>query len=377
MLFVQITQDYFSHGAVMRRARQETRALLKAGHEVIAITDLRHLSEFDYFNDLDKKPMIIPLNPIFIHRPFRKVSSQLTFAFRVFFALRKLSKSKEIDFIISHSSTVCLAVHQFCKKRKINNAWVIQDLIRDRMATGNPYNWIETQMLKFSDPYALKNMKFLLPVSKYTKKLAIVDGANPENTYIKYNTVDTKSFSPIENIKKDIDILFFGRLSVEKGVDLLLKATKYLEKKRKIVIIGDGPLAYILKSNAKLIDQNIEFWGFIDHSKLPSIIPRAKIVVCPSRSECHAAVPIEAMACGVPVIASRVAGMEDTIEDKKNGWLLEENEPKKIATLLSEILSNPKKLRITSEKAQERAELFSLENFDNKIVKFYESLAKK
>lgn len=377
MLIVQITLSFFSHGAVMRRARQEIKALLNAGHQVIVITDLRWKSAVHEMKDYKDKLLIIPLKPFYIHRPFRMISSQISFAYKAYLALKKLSKTKKIDLIVSHASTVSYTVAHFGRRKNIVSTWVIQDLIRDRMATGNPYNCIETLMLKNTDPYALKHMNFIITVSKYSKKLALMDGANPANTFIKYNAIDTIIFSPKEGMIKDIDILFFGRLSIEKGIDILIDATDYISKDKRITIIGDGPLINKLKKQAKNKKQKIKFLGFIDHQLLPQYICRAKLVVTPSRSECHAVVPLEAMACGVPVIASRVAGMEDSIIHNKSGWLLDKNDPKTLGNMIENILSDENNLKNISKEAIKRADQFSEKRFNIEIVRFYEMLVRK
>jgi len=377
MLIVQITPSYFSHGAVMRRARQETKALLDAGHRVVIMTDLRWKSSVNEVWGYKTKLLIIPIRPFYIHRPFRMISHQLSFTFKVYLALRRLHDIDKIDLIVSHYSTVCLAVGKFSKENNIPSFWVIQDLIKDRMLTGNPYNWFETTLLKFTDRYAFKNIDFLLPVSKYSKQIIRSYGIKEKKIIIKHNAVNTSEFHPIQNIEKDIDILFFGRLSIEKGVDILIESLKNLDKKYRTVIIGDGPLALELKAKAKKVtNQNIEFWGFIDHSKLPEIIPRAKIVITPSRSECHAAVPIESMSCGVPVIASRVAGMEDSIDHKKSGWLLEKNNPQVLSNYIKRVLNDTNNLTQVAKEAQIKAQRFSVAKFQKDIVDFYENIIK-
>ena len=84
MLVVQITQDFFTHGGVMKRSRQETLALLKAGHSVIIITDLRWTSHIYQFEEYKDKLRIIPIKPIYIYR-FRSLSSQLSFNFKTYY----------------------------------------------------------------------------------------------------------------------------------------------------------------------------------------------------------------------------------------------------------------------------------------------------
>lgn len=84
-------------------------------------------------------------------------------------------------------------------------------------------------------------------------------------------------------------------------------------------------IIYQKKFKKKVVKQQAEiiFKGFVDHTEIPEYLRRSKILAAPSRSEFHAVVPLETMACGVPVVAFRVAGMKDSIEHDKSGWLLE------------------------------------------------------
>ena len=127
---------------------------------------------------------------------------------------------------------------------------------------------------------------------------------------------------------------------------------------------------------AKSVKRNIKFKGFIPFYELPNFIRRAQLVVAPSRSECHAAIPLFSMACGVPVIASRVSGMEDSIENNKNGWLLSQNNAKALGKLIVNVLSDETKLKHAGQEALQRAQIFSETSFNNEIVKFYEMLVK-
>ena len=375
MLIVQITFNYFSRGAVMLRARQETKALLNAGHRVVVITDLRHYSQLHYFDGLKKKPEIIPVKTVLIYG-LRSVSNQLIFAFKAYYALKELSRKEKIDLIVEHSASP-YASARFSKFKIAPTVWVIHDLIKDRIATGNPYNRIETLFQLHAYNYSYQRVNFLIPTSLYSKKLLLMDGAKSKNIYIKYNTVDTLMFFPDEKIEKDIDILFIGRFSIEKGADILIDATRYLSNKKRIVLIGDGILRNDLIEQAKTINQDITFTGWIPFNELPYYIRRSKLVVAPSRSECHAAVPLESMACGVPVIASQVSGMEDSIENNKSGWLLNQNNAESLGKLINEVISDESKLKKASKKAIKRAEIFSEKRFTNEIVEFYEMLVRK
>lgn len=374
MLVVQITQNFFTHGGVMKRARQETLALLEAGHKVIVITDLRWKSHMFQFKKFRKQLLILPIKPFYIYG-LRNLSSQISFTLKLYPSLKMILKKFPVDIIVSHQSVTTYSISHLAKKFDIPSVLVIQDIIRDRMATGNPYNKLETLLFLHSNTFSFRHMDFIVVVSMYNQKLVLMDGTDSKKVFIKYNAVNTELFKPIKTKSKDIDILFIGRLSVEKGVDILLNSLHLLPNNKNILIIGEGPLRKKLEKQAMALSHhNIKFKGFVDHLELPEYINRAKIVVTPSRSECQASVPIESMACAVPVIASRVSGMEDMISDKKNGWLLNENNPKELGRLLGKILSDDQLLRKTGDSALERAQFFSEKKFYIDIIGFFNQL---
>ncbi|KKL14243.1 hypothetical protein LCGC14_2517680, partial [marine sediment metagenome] len=278
--------------------------------------------------------------------------------------------------IVEHSATPYTSAC-FSKLKITPTVWAIHDFIKDRKVTGNPYNRTETFIRLHSYNYSIHRINYLLPTSLHNKKLLLKDGVRPQNVFIKYNTVDTLSFFPDNTCEKSIDILFIGRFSVEKGVDILIDATRYIPKNKRIVLIGDGPLKDKLMQQAKNVNREIKFEGFVPFNELPFFIQRAQLVIAPSRSECHAAVPLFAMACGVPVIASRVSGMEDTIENNKSGWLLKQNDAKTLGKLIEVVLSDDIKLKKTGQEAFQRAQSFSEKKFSLEIVEFYQLLVKK
>jgi glycosyltransferase involved in cell wall biosynthesis len=100
-------------------------------------------------------------------------------------------------------------------------------------------------------------------------------------------------------------VLFVGRLSEEKGILEFLEATEGMQR----VIVGDGPLR----------DRVPEAVGFVPHAELGAYYERAAVVCCPSRREGYGVVAREAMAYGRPVVATRVGGLADAVEDDVTG----------------------------------------------------------
>src|SRR5262249_55319608 len=122
-------------------------------------------------------------------------------------------------------------------------------------------------------------------------------------------------------------VLFVGRLSEEKGILEFLEATEGLPR----VIVGDGPLRARVP----------EAIGFVPHDRLGEYYERAAVVCVPSRREGYGVVAREAMAYGRPVVATRVGGLVDAIEDGVSGLLVDVNVVELRAVLMS-ILADEK-----------------------------------
>ncbi len=143
-------------------------------------------------------------------------------------------------------------------------------------------------------------------------------------------------------------VMTVSRLVPKNGVGDLVRAFSILKQSHQfaltnLVIIGSGPLELDLKSlvRALKIEQSVRFLGTIPYPDLPGYLSAASVFVRPSRSEGLGSAFLEAMACGVPVIGSRVGGITDIIIDRKTGLLCEAGNPEDVAHKISTILSDP------------------------------------
>ncbi len=375
-MIVQLSLSFFGQGAVMGRSRDEVRALLKAGYDVTVITDLGNLTYLNSLKEFKHKLQIIPIKLFYIHSPFRKVSSELVFAIQSYRALKALKKNVSIDLIICHTVTNSYAAAYFGKKNNIPTLLILHELIRDRIIYGNPYNWWTTKLYKHATRYALKAINYFVGVSSYMKKFIVLEGATNKKTFVNHNPVDLEKFYPMKDTTKNIDILFIGRLSVEKGVGILIKSTKFFDKNWIVTIIGDGALRKDLEQLAYEYNYNVKFEGWIKYENLNPFINRAKILVVPSVTEPHGIVVLEAMACGVPVIGSKTGGIPDMIKHNVNGWLVIKNDPKALGRQINKVLDNEMVLQKMGKEALKTAEMFSRKNFEKKISRFYKALIK-
>jgi glycosyltransferase involved in cell wall biosynthesis len=132
------------------------------------------------------------------------------------------------------------------------------------------------------------------------------------------NYVDTDLFAPLDR-KKDIDLLFIGRLTPQKNLFELLNALQCLEL--KTVIIGKGAQEEALKEYSRQLALNIEWTGNLSNTQLPDYLNRSKLFILPSLYEGHPKTLIEAMAAGLPVIGTNTPGIKEIITHQNNGWL--------------------------------------------------------
>jgi glycosyltransferase involved in cell wall biosynthesis len=120
------------------------------------------------------------------------------------------------------------------------------------------------------------------------------------------------------------------------------------------------------------------FTGRIPQEELPVYYGASDVVVVPSLQEAWGLVATEAMACGKPVVASRVGGLPDQVIDGYNGFLVPPMDSKALADRILYFLENPseaKRIGLNGRRLAE--ELFDIEKRVDKIVKLYKELVEK
>jgi L-malate glycosyltransferase len=173
-------------------------------------------------------------------------------------------------------------------------------------------SWLHKQCVK----YALRKTNTVISVSKSLREEIVAFCKRP--VIVLNNIVDADKFDLVKTTRGPIsNIGFLGGLnSSNKGLDLLLRAVSLL-KGRDIVlhIGGNGVLLDNFKSMAKDlgIDENCNFYGEIKRSGISDFFSKLDFFVLPSRYETFGIVLIEAMACGLPVIATKCGGPEEIV----------------------------------------------------------------
>lgn len=150
-------------------------------------------------------------------------------------------------------------------------------------------------------------------------------------------------------LENDVPVLLWvGRLEKLKGVDILIEALSQVEVPgAQLLIVGGDAHAEELKQElvaqaaaAGLADR-VRFEGAVDHARLPTYYSAADVCVMPSYYESFGLAAVEAMACGTPVVASRVGGLISTVTDGVTGYLIPWRCPEPFAEKLEVLLRNP------------------------------------
>jgi glycosyltransferase involved in cell wall biosynthesis len=170
--------------------------------------------------------------------------------------------------------------------------------------------------------------------------------------------------------------VFMGRIAKEKGIFVLVNAIKEISE-ICLEIIGNGPLDLELRDFVeKNRINNIEFSGYIGTAKRFDILKKAMFLVFPT--ECYESFPyvlIESFSLGIPVIASRVGGLHEIIEEGENGLFFKPGNTKELIDKMLILIRNRDLLLSMRIKARERAERkYSEEQGYKKLIKIYNRL---
>jgi glycosyltransferase involved in cell wall biosynthesis len=202
-----------------------------------------------------------------------------------------------------------------------------------------------------------------------TNVLAILNGADFDvfNTY----TWEVSSRSPFERY-----CLFVGSLTPRKAPDLLLHALVEAPG-TNCVFAGDGPMRSRLESLAgKLgVRSRVAFLGNVRPDELAPLYSNADLLVVPSVSEGTPLVAFEAMACGTPVLSSRVAGLPELVHDWRTGFLVKPGDVGQLAIAIRFLTADREALARMGAKAQQRVrKRFLWPNVAREYLALYQSL---
>ena len=196
-----------------------------------------------------------------------------------------------------------------------------------------------------------------LPVDKKNFQCVVAPFGSPQ--------IETPTRSSERSQDGALRVLFAGTMSQRKGLADLFAAMKLL-KSKQIELIAMGPPARPLNWYRQFADFVYE--APRPHEEVLRLMETCDVFVLPSVVEGRALVQQEAMACGLPVIATRNAGADDVIIDGENGFLVPIRSPQAIAEKIDWCAFNPERLSGMGIAAQTRARAFTWHAYGQKIV---------
>ena len=202
--------------------------------------------------------------------------------------------------------------------------------------------------------------------------------------------IDTDLFRPRDRdeCRRELDIeadrpvlLWVGRLEKLKGVDILIDAVAQLDEPDVLLlVVGGDEHGQVLRAELEAQAQeaglggNIRFTGAVPHEELPAWYSAADVCVVPSYYESFGLVAVEAMACGTPVVASRVGGLVSTVTDGVNGYLIPWRCPEPFAEKLEVLIRNPELRANFARSARESVQRFRWDEIARRMDALYEDV---
>jgi len=209
---------------------------------------------------------------------------------------------------------------------------------------------------------------------------------SPQKIITIYNGIDSRNTcleAPVSRRdlavdEKDVVLAIIGRLHKQKGHLLLLEALPFILPKAprtRVLFCGAGREEARLREIVahRGLAEHVRFLGLIENAS--QILPHIDVLVLPSLWEGMPHVVLEAMAAGRPVVASRIAGMGELVEDGKTGILFRSGDPRSLAEALLKLITNRELARTMGDAARERVmKNFQLKETVQKTVRLYHKL---
>jgi len=285
-------------------------------------------------------------------------------------------KRKQYDIVHCHilqgfHSAAAVFVGCLFKKKiviKVAGTGVSSDFNYLRRVFGGKY------ILRF-----LKKTSRLIVTSNQSVAEAQREGFSNRQITIIPNGVDTRRFEPSDRlVDSRTRIVCVGRLIKGKGVDILIDAFSQMKREglcRLLDILGDGPERDVLEKKAAELDcaEDITFHG--EAGKVESFFDNTCIFVQPSLSEGMSNVILEAMASGLPVIATRTGAAADIIQDSVNGILVDAGSAEQIQDAVKKIVSDTIFAQLLGSNARKTVEeTYAIDRVARKYLELYSEL---
>jgi glycosyltransferase involved in cell wall biosynthesis len=286
--------------------------------------------------------------------------------------LMRLTRSADV--IHAHSSKAGLLVRLAALARRRTGACVF-----------TPHAWsfwaargFRARLYQAFERLAARWCTAILVVSEHERVAGLSARIGTADQYrVIPNGVDPEEFSA-EPEPVPGRILVVGRLARQKRPDIAIRAFAQVRERNpsaELHLVGDGPLRFELTALiAELgVADSVKFLGLRDD--VPALLSRASCLVLSSDYEGCPYSVLEAMAAGVPVVATKVGGVPELV-DERNGLLVEPGQPDELAEAVSALVADPRRARALGRAGRERVRSeFSLQRMTDAVKAVYREVA--
>lgn len=283
-----------------------------------------------------------------------------SFMFSSFF---KTKFKNDYDLVHAHNIPSALAMKNVKGKKILTIHGVFSKQIKQLHG-----NRIETFSQKYENN-ALKWSDAITVVSKEAYEYYTDLGYNVSQIP---NAIDISSLTLDVDRKYENQIIFAGRLSHEKGINLLLEIAKKLPENLNLLILGSGPEEKKVQDLAKT-QNNVHYLGYQSKEKTISLIRGSDVLIQPSLNEGISSTIIEGMACKIPIIATNVGGNKELIKEE-TGLLVDSNLSSDFINKIEYIFSNQSKFQHITNNAFDFIQQYDWKVVGKKYLKLYQSL---
>ena len=352
--------------------------IAKRGHEISVFT-----------TSVNSKDSVEKYENVTIYRygtNFRVISSNISFG-------RFLKPIKhDVDVVHTHFDVPPgpLAGLRYAKKKNVplvvtyHGDWEASygGLVR-RMGVAFHNKYLVDKVLSYADviispsEYYINESRFL---GKYRDKIVVIpNGVNLREFDIGHSKEECRKRLRLPLDKKIL--LFFGYLAPYKGPDVLVNAMSKIIKHVPdvaLVFAGKGVMREELEILSKDlgIEKNVRFVGFVEDCLKSLYYTAADIFCLPSMmsTECYPLTILEAMACGVPIVASMIGGIPDAVKDGENGLLVQPRDSEVLADTIIYLLENEDVRERMGKNGKEKVKDYSWKKIAEETEKVYEGL---
>jgi glycogen synthase len=252
--------------------------------------------------------------------------------------------------------------------------------VRHTVTGRSPRSWLLRVVGGAVERVAVRRADAVLVLVPRTAELLEQSGLSPDKVHVLPSGFEPALFArPHDDAFPDVGrprIGYVGRLAESKRPDLLVEAFGRMRETAHLVVVGDGPLRAVVKAAVQRspVRERITMRGFVPHAEVPQVLASLDVLALPSVYEEMGSVLVEAMASGLPVVASRVGGIPAVVQDGETGLLVPPLDVTALAAALDELVADPHRRELMCRAARQRATGYGWPDLARRVAAVYRDL---